>query len=172
MEVQLALIQYEVYDSGERMAGTASIDLPEIEFAQTDVKGAGIAGEVSWSVRGNFSNFTSTIHWRTLTESGAKFLNQKRGWMMSFRGAQEAYDAGTGERKVVPVRIDLRCHTNKLTLGKFEPGETVDTELEVMLDYIKISIGGTVVTEIDKFNSRFVVNGEDVLSDVNAALGL
>ena len=171
MNIQLALINFEAYDSGERMLGLTTIDLPELELEQTDTKGAGILGTVSWPVRGNFSNFTTTFHWLTLTETGAKFLNQKQGYLISLRGAQEGYDAGNGERKVIPVRVDLRCHTTKLSLGKFEPGSQTETELEVMLDYVAITINGQKVLEIDKFNSRFVVNGEDVLEDVRAALG-
>lgn len=171
MELSLALIQFEAYDEGDRMIGLTTIDLPEIELEQTDVKAAGVAGTVSWPVKGNFSNFASTFHWLTLTEAGAKFLNQKQGWMMSLRGAQEGYDAGTGERKVIPVRLDIRCHTTKLSLGKFEVGEQTETELEVMLDFVKLTIGGNEAFAVDKFNYQFSVNGEDIFNDVRAALG-
>lgn len=171
MNIGLALVNYEVYGEGERLHGTASVDLPDIEFATTDIKGAGIAGSISFPIKGNFDNFTMTYHWRTLTESGAQYLSQQRGVIHSLRGAQEAYDAGTGERKVVPIRIDVRAHANKLALGKFEPGEQVETELEVVLDWIKVTIDGKVVVDVDKFNFRAAINGADYLSDVRAALG-
>lgn len=172
MQLNLALIQFEAFDSGERMLGLTTIDLPEIELEQTDVKGAGILGTVSFPVKGNFSNFATTFHWLTLTEVGAKFLNQNKGYVLSLRGAQEAYDTATGERKVIPVRVDVRAHTTKLSLGKFEVGEQTETELELMLDFIKVSIDGKEVILADKFNYQAAVNGEDVLEDVRAALGI
>lgn len=172
MVIPLSMINFEVYDNGERMLGLASCDLAEIEISTTDIKGAGILGTVSWPVKGNFSNFATTFHWLTLTETGAKFLNQSKGYVLSLRGAQEAYDAATGERKVVPVRVDVRAHTTKLSLGKFEVGEQTETELEFMLDFIKVSIGGKEVLSVDKFNYQAAVNGEDYLSDVKEALGI
>lgn len=172
MNIQLALIQFEAFDSGDRMLGLTTIDLPEIELAQTDIKGAGIVGTVSFPIKGNVNNLTTTLHWLTLTEAGAKFLSQGAAHMLSLRGAQEAYDSGTGERRVVPVRLDLRTHTNKLSLGKFDPGEQVETELELMIDWLKLSIDGKEITSIDKFNCQMVVNGTDYLSDVKGALGI
>ena len=172
MNIQLALIQFEGFDEGNRMLGLTTIDLPEIELEQTDIKGAGIAGTVSWPVRGNLNNLAATLHWLTLTETGASFLSQGASHMLSLRGAQEAYDAGTGERRVVGVRLDLRTHATKLSLGKFEVGEQTETELEVMIDWLKLSIDGKEVTEIDKLNYRFNVNGTDYLSDVKQVLGV
>ena len=174
MNIKLALINFEAFNSQNRLIGLTSIDLPELEYESTDLGSvAGVAGQISWPVRGNFSNLQSTFHWLTLTEDGAQFLNQNQAHMMSLRGAQESYDAGTGERKVVPVRIDLRCHTTKLSLGKFEPGEQMETELEVMLDWLKLTIDGNKeVFEVDKFNYVASVNGQDYLSDVRAAMGV
>ena len=172
MNIQLALINWEAFDSADRMLGLTTCDLPEIELAQTDIKGAGLVGTISWPVRGNVNNLTTTLHWLTLTEAGAKFLSQGAAHMLSLRGAQEGYDSGTGERRVIPVRLDLRTHTNKLSLGKFEVGEQTETELELMIDYLKLTIDGKEVTEIDKFNYQMAVNGTDYLSDVKGAVGL
>lgn len=170
---ELALINFEVYDGdSNRFMGSTSVDLPDIEFETTDISGAGISGKLSFPVRGNFSNLTTTLHFRTLTAHGCKLLNQNAGHHVSLRGVKEVVDAGSGERKFVPVRVDVRCHATKLTAGKLEPGETMDTELELMLDAVTITIDGVEVLAVDKFNYRYAVNGQDMLSDVSAALGL
>ena len=172
MELGLALVQFEAYDAeANRFLGLTTITLPEIEFETTDIKGSGILGTVSWPVRGNLNNLTMTYQWLTITAEGAKILNQSRGYNMSLRGLQDGYDAGTGERKNIPVRIDVRSHATKLSLGKFEVGEQTETELEVMLDYIKVTIGGAEVLLIDKFNYVYSINGEDISEDIKAALG-
>lgn len=153
------------------MLGLTTTTLPDIEMAQTDIKGSGIAGTVSWPVRGNLSNFTMTMTWLTLNEYACKFLSQNRGHMISLRAAIEEYDAGSGERRVVPLRIDMRVHATKVTGGKLEVGENMETELEVMLDYLKLTLNDIVLVEVDKFNYKHIVNGEDYLADVAAALG-
>ena len=170
--IPLALINFEAYAEGERLLGLVSCDLVDIENETTDIAGAGISGTLSFPIKGNFSNFTSTLHFRTLTTAGCKILSQNRGHHLSLRGAKEVFDAGSGERKVVPVRVDMRCHGTKLTAGKLEAGATMDTELEVMLDALKITIDGKTALEIDKFNYVYSVDGEDMLADVSAALGL
>ena len=41
------VINYEVFVDGGRCLGTASVDLPEINYMTQDIKGAGIAGQYS-----------------------------------------------------------------------------------------------------------------------------
>ena len=171
MQIPLALINFEGYDEGDRLIGLTDATLPDIEFATTDISGAGISGTLSFPIRGNFENFTTTLRWRTLTSSGAKYLNQTQGWHLSLRGAFEDYDAGEGIRKVVPVRCDMRVHATKLALGKFESGEQSEAELELMIDWIRLTVDGKEVFEVDRFNYKFNMNGQDIFADVNAALG-
>ena len=169
---ELALIQFEVYDSdSHRLMGLATVDLPEIELKTTDISGAGIAGEVSWPVRGNFGNFSATFHFRTLTAAACEFFNQDRGHSMSLREATDRYDSGSGERKVGAIRMDIRAHAVKLTAGKLEPGETMDTELEMMIDALSVKFEGTEKLKVDKFNYSYEVGGSDMFGAVKAALG-
>ena len=172
MNIPLSTIQFEAYNDKERMVGLATIDLPDIEFSTTDIKGAGILGTISWATRGNIENLETTLHWNVLTKNSATFASQSAGHMVSLRAATEVYDAGTGERKIMPIRVDLRGHTTKIGLGKFEPGETMESELTLTIDWLKITYDKDFVyLEIDKLNSRYVANGQDIFADVNAALG-
>ena len=171
--INLATINFEVYRDGDnRLLGTSTVDLPEIAFATTDIKGSGILGTLSYPIKGNFDNLEVTLHWRTLTAAAVTFLNQTKAQRLSLRQAAEVEDAGSGERGVSAVRIDVVGHTTKLAPGKLEPGEQTETELTLALTRIKITIDGKEVLEIDKLNSVFLVDGEDQLSDVRAALGL
>ncbi len=171
--VRGSLINYEVYDEtegSERLLGTASIDLPELEPLSTDLKGAGILGEVSQSIIGHYSAMTVTIHWRTihtdLTEFAAPF-----GHKLTFRGAIQNYDSGQNIVKVAPVKITVTGMPNKTSLGKFEPGEQTDSETELGITYLKIEVDGSELVELDQFNYICRINGTDYLADTRDAVG-
>lgn len=165
-------INFEVYNEGNRLTGLATVDMPELEYLGTDIKGAGIAGEINVPTRGHLSNSEVTLHWRVLYENSLQFMAQDAAHFLSLRGAWERYDAATGTRKVSSLRVDMRGHTSKLASGKWEPGETSDTDLTLNLDYVKITCNGQKWFEHDKFNYIHEVNGTDYLSAVRTALGL
>ena len=166
------LINCELYIDGEREpSGVASIDLPEINFLSTEVKGAGILGTYDSSVLGHVEALESTIHCRTLRKDSAALMQQKKAFMLSAYGATQVYDSATGELGVEPVRCDMRCLPKSFKPGKFEPGEQTETEVVVTVDYIKITVDGSVALELVVFNYIYNVNGVDMLSDVRAALG-
>lgn len=164
-------INYEVYVEGNRYLGTASVDLPEINYMTNEIKGAGVAGQIDVPVLSHIENLEITLHWRSIFERPTELLGQN-AIMMSLRGAMQKYDAATGVLKPLPVRIDCRCLSAGLTLGKLEPAEQTDTESKFNLDYIKITIDGTKEFEHDKFNYIHEVGGYDYLSATRAALGL
>lgn len=170
--INLATIQFECFNDGNRLLGLTSIDLPEISFRTVDVSGAGIGGTISWPIKGNFENVELTLHFSNLTVEGVKFLNQNNGFNLTLRQATDAYDAANGERGVTAIKMAIRGHTSKLAPGKVEPASQMETELTLVLDYLKIEINGKEVTEIDLFNYKFSTDGQDILSDVTAALGL
>jgi phage tail tube protein FII len=52
------------------------------------------------------------------------------------------------------------------------PGELQGRSLEFSVIYIKELVGGELVREIDKFNFKHDIGGEDFLSSVRSAIGL
>lgn len=171
--LRTALQNYEVYDEtegSERMLGTASVDLPEIEFLTSTVKGAGVAGEVDVPIAGHTSNLTTTLHWRTIHSDLTKFA-APHAHMLVFRGAIQNYDTATGRVIVSPVKITLRGVPTKVTLGKLEPAEQTESENEFSVDYLKVEVDGEELIAYDKYNYTFRMNGEDYLADTRAAVG-
>ena len=164
-------INYEVYVEGNRYLGTASVDLPEINYMTNEIKGAGVAGQIDVPTLGHVENIEITLHWRSIFERPLDLMKQD-AVMLSLRGAMMKYDAATGVTKPLPVRIDCRCLAAGLTLGKLEPSEQTDTESKFNLDYIKITVDGSKKFEHDKFNYIHEVGGYDYLSATRSALGL
>ena len=171
--VRLNLINYEVYDEtdgSERLLGTASVDLPEIEFMSADLKGAGIAGELNFPIIGHTNSLSCTLHWMSIHSDLTK-LSAPGSHIVTLRGALQRYDAGLGTIEVSPVKITFRTLPSKATLGKFEPGEMTESENEFSINYLKMTVDGVELLEIDKLNYVYRVNGTDYLADTREALG-
>ena len=170
-EVNQQNINYEVFVDGNRYLGTASVDLPELNYMTSEIKGAGIAGQIDMPTLGHVENLECTLHWRSIFEKPVDLVTRD-AIQLSLRGAMQMYDAGTGVRRALPVRCECRALLAGTTLGKLEPSEQTDTESKLVLDYVKIIIDGVEKFEHDTFNFIHKINGVDILADVRKALGL
>lgn len=170
-QVPEKLISFRVFHEGTDLLGVADIDLPDIEPLTDTVKGAGVAGEVESPVLGHFGKMSTKINWRTLVKSVA-FLSQQRMHSLEYRGGVQTLNNSTGEYITVPIRIAIRGLPKKTGLGKLQIGSTTDSSNEFEVTYIKVTIDGQDVIEIDKYNYVCVIDGVDVLSDLRIALGL
>lgn len=170
-QVPEKLINFRVYEDGNDLLGIADVQLPSIEAMTETVKGAGIAGEVDSPVLGHFGSMTLTLNWRTVTKPTVH-LAQQRAHNLDLRGAIQAYNAGLGEYKVTPLKVNVRCVPKKTDLGKLDVGATSDASNEFEVSYIKVTLDGITIVEIDKFNYICVIDGKDYLRDVRTALGL
>ncbi|NLT94867.1 MAG: phage major tail tube protein [Clostridia bacterium] len=170
-QVPEKLINFRVYEDGNDLLGIADVELPSIEAMTETVKGAGIAGEVDSPVLGHFGSMTLTLNWRTIIKSTVH-LAQQRAHNLDLRGAIQTYNSGTGEYKVTPLKVSVRCIPKTTDLGKLDVGTTSDASNEFEVTYIKVFLDGVPVIEIDKFNYICVINGVDYLKQVRQALGL
>ena len=165
------MINYTVFLDGERLIGTANIDLPSLDALTEKVKGAGIAGEVNAPVLGHYAEMKLTINWRTITPYAAE-LARPVAHALDFRGSQQIYDSSAGAFRTVPVKIIVRAIPSKTSLGKMVVAGQTDTKNEFEANYIKIYVDGNEVVEIDKYNFIVRIAGDDILADVRADLGL
>ncbi len=171
--VPSVLQNYEIYDEtdgSERLLGTSDVELPELEFLSADLKGAGIAGEVSVPVVGHTNNLTVTFNWRTIQKNFTK-LSAPGSHIVTCRGALQNYDAATGLMQVSAVKVTMRSLPSKASIGKLEPGEVTESGNELSINYLKMTVDGEELLEIDKLNYVYRVNGVDYLADTRDALG-
>lgn len=165
------VINYEVYVEGGRLLGTASVELPELQYMTQTIKGAGIAGEVDAPTLGHLQSLEMKLTFRALFDKPVELMQQRLATNLSCRAALQRYDATLGLTKVVRVQVDFRGRPKGLNPGKFEPGELTDTEITFECDIISIKIDGKEVFLHDKLNFVNRVNGVDQLLDVRMALG-
>jgi len=164
------LIGYSVYRDGSVYLDVADIELPSLESLTESIKGAGIAGEVDSPTIGHFSSMTCKINWRTIDAKAFGLLAPK-AHALDFRAAQQTYDSASGVYGSSGAKITIRGIPKTMEIGKFETGATTDTSNEFEVIYLKITVDGKTVLEIDKFNYIFVVDGVDYLAEVRTHLG-
>lgn len=171
MKVPEKLINFRVYEGGDDLIGIADVTLPNLEAMTETVKGAGIAGEVESPVLGHYSSMELELNWRTLAKPNV-LLAQPKGVKLDLRGAQQVYDSAAGEYKVSPAKVVVSGVPKTTELGKLDVGTTSDTKTTLEVNYIKVTIDGNDVLELDKFNYICNIGGVDYLAEVKEALGL
>lgn len=171
MNVPEKLINFRVYQNGSDLIGIADVTLPNLEAMTETVKGAGIAGEIDSPVLGHYSSMELELNWRTLEKPNV-LLASPKGVQLDLRGAQQVYDSSAAAYVVRPVKVVVSGVPKTTELGKLDVGTTSDTKNTIEVNYIKITIDGEDVLELDKFNYICSIGGTDYLADVREALGL
>jgi P2 family phage contractile tail tube protein len=170
-QVPEKVINFRVYEDGADLLGVADVELPSIEAMSETVKGAGIAGEVESPVLGHFGKMSLKINWRTVTKPTVH-LAQQKVHNLDFRGAIQVLNAGAGEYRVAPLKVVTRCLPKKTELGKLDVGAKSDASNEFEVIYIKVTLDGKKLLEIDKYNYICEIGGVDYLKEVREALGI
>jgi uncharacterized protein len=162
------LNDYNLYNEADKLVGVdAECELPGFESLTTKISGAGILGEVESPNVGHFGSMKLPITFRTVSADSGKLLEPK-SHTITLRADQGSYDVSKGVIGHQKLKVVVRGIPVKYEPGKLKAGETTGTKVELELYYIKIECEGKILVELDKFNSIFVVNGTDYLSDVRA----
>lgn len=171
MNVPEKLINFRVYEDNNDLVGIADVELPSLEALTETVKGAGIAGEIETPVLGHYSSMEVVFNWRTLTKSVVTLAKQG-GLSLDVRGSIQAYDSSAAEYKTIPVKVIVRGLPKRVELGKLDAGATMDASNTVEAYYLKLTVDGDEVIEIDKYNFIAKIDGTDYLASVKEDLGL
>lgn len=165
------LINFRVYQDGDDLLGISDVTLPKLDSITETVKGAGVAGEIDDPTIGHFGSMELELNWRTLVKSNI-VLAKPTGVHLDLRGACQSHDSAKNVLKTMPVKIVVEGTPKSTDLGKLDMGATTDTKNTIEVTYIKITVDGESVLEIDKFNYICIIDGVDYMADIRDALGL
>ena len=165
------LINCKVYRDGTDLVGLADVSLPDIEYLSETLTGSGLAGEYDSPTIGHTKDISVGLKFRAHYKDVIGYISPAP-ILYDMRASVQAIDAGTSEYASFPVRIVACGVPKKKGLGKWDPGKKMDNELSLSCSYLKISVDGQDVLEIDKLNFIFRVDGQDVLATVREHLGM
>ena len=162
------LHSYSIYEDGNEMVGIADeIDLPGFEFLSETLTGQGIAGEIEDPTMG----LTKAMEWepkfRTLYKTID--LNPMRFRTYTIRGAQQGKDA-YGNIKMSGIKALVGGRPKGFSGGKLKKASPIEPGFKLEVTYYKLEVDGTCLFEIDKLNSKCIINGVDVLGEVKKYL--
>jgi len=169
--IPLSGINFEVFASGNRFLGLAEVSLPDLEFSNVDMSGAGIAGDFQAVVKGFVKSAEMELTWHTINKD-LSFFAEHRAKDLQLYEASENYHTSTGEFKAEQVKIALRGFNKKINFGTLKSAEQTETKTTLEILYMQVTVGGKVVIEFDKINYKFIVDGVDYLADVRTALNI
>lgn len=166
------LRNFRVYEDGvDDMIGLSDVELPTFEAPTEDIKGPGIAGTIAAPVLGHFNSMETKFNWRTILNKNVS-LAEPKAHHLDIRGDQQVYDPKTGEYKTSAIKVLVVGTPKNTELGKLDMGTKTDTSNTLEISYIKVTIDGKTMAEIDKYNYVCVINGVDYLKGSREALGL
>ncbi len=156
------------YLDGEKMIGVASeVTLPELSMLTSTVEGMGIGGEIDSPSIGLWESMEQEVQFNTLYSSCADMLSPMSVVNLTFRAAQQVYDK-TGGYVFKGLRVVEMGRVKKFTPGSIKKGDAMEAKVTLELTYIKIENDGETLVEIDKLNSVYIVNGQDMLADIKS----
>ncbi|UZP67655.1 phage major tail tube protein [Desulfovibrio mangrovi] len=166
------VIAFSVYSASKVCLGIVDVELPSVEFMTDTISGAGIAGELESPVIGHTKALGVKLKFRSVTRQTASLLAPVRQQLDLRASVQSrAMDKG-GDLVTAPQKIVIGGMVKKHSLGKLETAKAQDCEVELDADYLKLTLDGEDILEVDKFAMVFKVNGTDYLAAVRSDIGM
>lgn len=152
-------------ETGARLAGVVSAQLPEITPKTATINLAGMAGEVEAPITGQLGSMTTQISGSLLTIDLLKTA-AAQGERIFLRGQLEEFDAARGVTTFRSLTVCMNGVLKTLSLGKLGKGESMDSSVTFEVFWLSVYLDGFHMLEIDKFNGKYVVDGVDYLAPV------
>lgn len=159
---------YNLYndDLGGRFFGVGDeCALPDFEQLVETLSGAGILGELDDPAPGHYSNQQMEIPFRVLDEEPISLMDTTKAVKLTMRGALQSLTS-EGDTAFRPLKVVVRGKCATLKLGTLKAATAMNSSVTLNISYIKISLNGKELVELDKLNGIFKIDGKDVLQKV------
>lgn len=159
--------RFNAYKSGNKLIGVAGeLTMPEVTNLTDTMEGAGTGGNMDIPVVGLIEDMELEVAFMSLCEDVFSVMDPTETADLSFNGALQGTDPGTGAVKYQQLAISVRGIVKKFTPGTLKAGAKMDSRVTLGLSYFKVVIDGKVMLEIDRFNGVYTINGRDVMAEV------
>lgn len=157
-------------DKAAKLAGvTDEMTLPNFENISETLNLAGMVGEVDSPSAGQYKSTTVDIPLTQVSKEAFELMCDDSTSII-LKSAQEVLDTETYKRTYVVRTITIKGMTKGHDYGKLKKGGYGNPTIKKEVIYYKDQLGEEVLEEIDKFNGKAVINGKDVLGDVESLI--
>lgn len=156
--------------SANQLVGiTAETTLPTFEMMSETLSLAGTNGEIDSPSPGQFKSATIEIGFSNISREMFELVADDSKALI-LRGPQETLDQATQGKGFVQRAVTCKGMTKSINYGKLKKGGYGEPSITKEVLYYKDEYDGTVVTEIDKLNDKWVVNGKNMMADIEEML--
>lgn len=165
---------YNVYvgdvNNAGKLAGVANeLTLPEFEYMTETLSLAGMSGEVDSPSPGQYKSTQMEIGFTNISD-GMLDMVADDNKTITIRSAQEVLDTENLSRGYKGRVITVRGMTKKINYGKLKKGGYGEPSVTKEVIYYKEVLDGKVITEVNKFGSSNIINGINVMADVESLI--
>lgn len=159
-----------VYIDGNSLLGkTEEIKMPDVVVTMTEHKALGLVGKIE--LPSGLDKMESTQKWNSLyPEVLKKAANPFTAVQLQCRSSMETY-TGAGRTEQVPVVVYITGTFKKFPMGNYKQHDNVEAETSMSVTYVRISINGKDVIEVDVLANIYKVDGVDLLETYKTNIG-
>lgn len=156
----------DLVSAANKLVGvTAEVTLPEFEFTSETLSLAGMAGEVDSPSMGQVKSTQIEIPFSNVSYEMFRILADDNASVI-LRAAQEKIETDSLKKTHIGRVVTVKGMTKKVNYGKLVKGGYGNPSITKEVIYYKDELDGKVLTEVDKFNGKYVVNGQDIMADI------
>jgi len=158
-----------VFADGTELISTADVELPDVSLMAEDFEQLGMSGAVSIP-QAHSEAMTTTIAFKSYHPDDQRIFVPNTAVQLEVRESiSDLTEQGVSEfPRIINMRVLYQGRSN----DSAERNRTEGVELECAVHYYEEELDGDVITKIDPKNRIFVYDGEDLLADRRANLGL
>lgn len=159
-----------VYLAGQSLLGRAEeVQLPQIKAKMVEHKAVGMVGTIE--AFAGFEKLEGKIKWASFyADVLRKVANPFKALQLQVRGSMPIILGGSVSREA-PVVALLSVVFKSLPGGTYKQHENVELETEFIAYYMKLTVDGQDVAEIDVLENIYKAGGVDLLAQYRANIG-
>ncbi len=160
-----------VYLDGANLLGRAEeIELPQVKVKMAEHKALGMVGSIQ--AFAGIEALEGKIKWASIyPDVLKKAANPFKAVQLQVRGSLEQWDGAVGRNREMPVVAMIQAIFKTFPMGSFKQHENVEIETEFHAWYVKLTVDGQDILEVDVAANIYKASGQDMLSTYRANIG-
>lgn len=168
-KIPTVLNNFNTYGSGHKYVGVSSeVTLPSFEYLTETIDGAGIGGEIEEAIEGCFGSLETETSFQNISKEYFNFITETG--QVTYRGSMQVLNTATQTNDFESIVVVTKGKVKSFDLGSLKKGGKGEPKIVREVTYCKITIGGSSVLELDKYNLIWKLNGVDRLQKVRSQI--